>query len=108
MWEKAKNHSKSAPRPHEKGTTSLGFAPNMRTQREFERQRAMAMSAANLTTLETELEIVEQWRHEELERAGYDSESATVLAASHEVDLHYAIELLERGCPANLALQILL
>jgi hypothetical protein len=67
------------------------------------------MSAANLTTtLDSELEIVEQWRHEELARAGYDSESATVLAASHEVDLHLAVDLLERGCSIELALQILL
>ncbi len=69
----------------------------------------MAMSAANLTTtFHSELELIEQWRHEELQRAGYDGESATVLAASHEVDLHRAIELLERGCPIDLALQILL
>jgi hypothetical protein len=67
------------------------------------------MSAANLTTIqEPELELVEQWRHESLERAGYDAESALVLAASHEVDLHLAIHLLERGCSVSLALQILL
>jgi hypothetical protein len=69
----------------------------------------MAMSAANLTTrVDTELEIVEQWRHEALERAGYDAEAAVVLAASHDVDLHLAVSLLERGCSQELALQILL
>ena len=67
------------------------------------------MSAANLTSIvDTELELVEQWRREALERAGYDWESATVLAASHDVDLHRAVELLERGCSIELALQILL
>ncbi len=66
------------------------------------------MSAANLTTFDNELELVEQWRHEALERAGYDPEAATVLAASHDVDLHRAVELLERGCSVELALQILL
>jgi hypothetical protein len=67
------------------------------------------MSAANLTTsLESELELVERWRHEALERAGYDPESATVLAASHDVDLHLAVGLVEQGCPIELALQILL
>ena len=72
-------------------------------------KKAKAMSAANLTTvIDSELEIVERWRHEALERAGYDRESATVLAASHDVDLHRAIELLQRGCSADLALQILL
>ena len=67
------------------------------------------MSAANLTAIiDTELELGEQWRHEALARAGYDWESATVLAASHDVDLHRAVELLERGCSIELALQILL
>lgn len=67
------------------------------------------MSAANLTTLhEPELEAVEQWRLESLGRAGYDFESAAVLAASHEVDLHLAMQLLERGCSIDLALRILL
>jgi hypothetical protein len=67
------------------------------------------MPAANLTTLpELEIEQVERWRLESLERAGYDQESAAVLAASHEVDLHLATQLLERGCPADVALQILL
>ena len=67
------------------------------------------MSAANLITIvDSELEVVEQWRHEALKRAGYDWESATVLAASHDVDLHRAVELLQRGCSIELALQILL
>ncbi len=67
------------------------------------------MSAANVQTRpEVELELVEQWRAHSLERAGYDAESAAVLAASHEIDLHYAVRLLESGCPMDLALQILL
>ena len=55
-----------------------------------------------------ELELIEQWRLDSLERAGYDVESAAVLAASPEVDLHRAVSLLERGCTVELALQILL
>jgi hypothetical protein len=67
------------------------------------------MSAAELDTLyETELHRIERWRHEELERAGYDAESALVLAASHDIDLHDAVNLLRRGCSVDLALQILL
>lgn len=67
------------------------------------------MSAAELETLYvSEMDRIEQWRHEELERAGYDSESALVLAASHDVDLHDAVRLLKRGCTVDLALQILL
>jgi hypothetical protein len=66
------------------------------------------MSTANITESVLEVELVEQWRLDSLERAGYDAESAAVLAASHEVDLHFAVSLLQRGCPVSLALQILL
>ena len=67
------------------------------------------MSAAEVQLMHgTEIDRIEQWRHEELERAGYDPESALVLAASHDVDLHFAVDLLKRGCTVDLALQILL
>ena len=67
------------------------------------------MSTADLQTRpDFELELVERWRADSLSRAGYDAESAAVLAASHEVDLHLAVHLLERGCAIDLALQILL
>ena len=67
------------------------------------------MSAAELQTLYvSEIDRIERWRHEALERAGYDPESALVLAASHDVDLHAAVSLLECGCTVDLALQILL
>ena len=67
------------------------------------------MSTTHLT-LPPQLEIdeVERWRYHSLERAGYDRESATVLALSHDVDLHLAVSLLERGCTVEIALQILL
>ena len=69
----------------------------------------MASAAKTPTpTLDSELDLVEQWRLEALQRAGYDAESASVLAVSHEVDLHQAIDLLRRGCAVDLALQILL
>ena len=67
------------------------------------------MSAAELQERpEVEIELVERWRAQSLTRVGYDLESASVLAASHEIDLHYAMSLLERGCSVELALQILL
>ncbi|TML46860.1 MAG: hypothetical protein E6G11_06275 [Actinobacteria bacterium] len=67
------------------------------------------MSAAELEVLYlTENDRIENWRHDALARAGYDPESAVVLAASHDVDLHAAVSLLERGCSVELALQILL
>lgn len=69
----------------------------------------MSAAEAELETYyTTEIIRIEQWRHEELERAGYDPESALVLAASHDVDLHSAVNLLRRGCSVDLALQILL
>jgi hypothetical protein len=58
--------------------------------------------------VETELERVERWRAEELIRAGYDADAALDLAARADVDLHGAVELLERGCPADVAVRILL
>ena len=67
------------------------------------------MSAAELELVHvSERDRIEQWRHEALERAGYGPEAAIVLAASHDIDLHYAVNLLERGCTVELALQILL
>ena len=58
--------------------------------------------------VETEIERVERWRAEALIRAGYDAHAATELAGRMDVDLHRAIQLLEEGCPPDLALQILL
>jgi hypothetical protein len=58
--------------------------------------------------IETETERVERWRAEELMRAGFDPAAAVELACCFEVDLHSAIDLLERGCPADLAVRILL
>ena len=66
------------------------------------------MSIVDVTDTNFELERVELWRLDSLRRAGYDSESAAVLAASPEVDLHRAVSLLEQGCTVELALQILL
>jgi hypothetical protein len=65
------------------------------------------MSTTDVTK-RSELEQVERWRAGELERAGYPREAAARLAARHDVDLHRAVELLERGCSPELALQILL
>ena len=67
------------------------------------------MSAAELQERpDVQIELVERWRAQSLARVGYDLESAAVLAASHEVDLHLAMHLVESGCPVDLALQILL
>ena len=51
--------------------------------------------------------LVLSWRYEVLFRAGYSRDEAFQLARD-KADLHKATELLERGCPAELALDILL
>jgi hypothetical protein len=60
------------------------------------------------TIIETESERIERWRAEELERAGYTPQSAAKIAVRSDIDLHFAVDLLERGCPPDLALKILL
>ena len=57
---------------------------------------------------ETETERIERWRYEALVRAGYEAAAARRIAARHDIDLHHAVDLLERGCSAELALAILL
>jgi hypothetical protein len=67
------------------------------------------MSQTELYVLEdTELEKIERWRAEELVRAGYGTRAAGRLSARHDIDLHRAVELLEQGCPPELATKILL
>ena len=67
------------------------------------------MAAPDITLIEqTETERIERWRAEELARAGYEPRAAGRLAVRHDVDLHAAVDLIQRGCPADLALKILL
>jgi hypothetical protein len=66
------------------------------------------MTTAETNVRPTEQELVEQWRAEELERAGYPAGAAAELAMRSDVDLHRAAELLQQGCTPELALQILL
>jgi hypothetical protein len=67
----------------------------------------MTMSAVE-TPIETESERVERWRMDELLRVGYDFQTAAVMAADTEVDLHTAVDLVEQGCPPDVAARILL
>ena len=50
---------------------------------------------------------VASWRREQLARAGFAPSLAARAAADGRYDLHALIELVERGCPAELALRIL-
>ena len=67
------------------------------------------MTAADTETRTgTEIERIERWRAEALERAGYAPEAAREIAARLDVDLHQATDLLVQGCSQDLALRILL
>jgi len=65
------------------------------------------MPAAD-TEIRDETELVEAWRAEQLELAGYGAAAAAELALRLDVDLHTAVELLGHGCTPELALKILL
>lgn len=66
------------------------------------------MPTAETNVRPTEQELVELWRAEELERAGYPPQAAAELAVRSDVDLHRASELIAKGCTPELALAILL
>ena len=70
-------------------------------------RKSMAAAEAGVQ-VETEIERIEAWRAEELERAGYPAAAAEKLAVRHDVDLHVAGDLLRSGCSVDLALEILL
>jgi ABC-type phosphate/phosphonate transport system substrate-binding protein len=66
-----------------------------------------------MTTAETEVrasetQLIEGWRAERLELAGYTPSQAAEIATRQDIDLHTAVDLVGRGCPAELALKILL
>lgn len=67
----------------------------------------MAQTEVNVLE-DTELERIQAWRAEELERAGYGTRAAGRLAARQDIDLHRAVGLVEQGCPPELAVKILL
>jgi hypothetical protein len=50
---------------------------------------------------------IASWRYQRLRRAGLDANPAEVLAHDSDLDLHALIELVERGCPPELAARIL-
>ena len=67
------------------------------------------MSTTQFEEIESpEVEAVLRWRFEELMRVGFDAGSALILAGHAEVDLHAVRRLVERGCPPDTALQIVL
>lgn len=65
------------------------------------------VTPATPTSTRTATDPVQQWRLQELVRAGYPPYEALVLSRS-SVDLHEATRLARRGCPPRTALRILL
>jgi hypothetical protein len=55
----------------------------------------------------TDTEDVSAWRTQRLEQAGFRHELADELSHRCGYDLHALIELVERGCPPELAVRIL-
>lgn len=55
-----------------------------------------------------ETQRIYRWRLRELLCAGYDRQSARLLAGDFAVDLHLAADLSRGGCPPATALRILL
>jgi hypothetical protein len=66
------------------------------------------MRPTTLTPAAAELDPVQQWRLQELVRAGYPPYEALLLSRRSDVDLHEATRLVRRGCPARTAARILL
>ena len=52
-------------------------------------------------------ESVVAWRARRLREAGFDDRLAAAVARDQRRDLHALLELVERGCPPELALRIL-
>jgi hypothetical protein len=50
---------------------------------------------------------VVEWRRGRLLRAGFATDLATLLAVDCDVDLHALLDLIDRGCPPDLAARIL-
>jgi len=56
---------------------------------------------------EQDLDSIVGWRARRLVRAGLDRAAAERIAANPDYDLHAVFELVDRGCPVELAVRIL-
>jgi hypothetical protein len=73
------------------------------------RDNGVTLATLDIQTVEDqELQQIRRWRLEILSEAGYAPGVAAELADRLDVDLHQAVRLLERGCPVDLAAQILI
>lgn len=47
------------------------------------------------------------WRHRNLVEAGFDEQMAGIIAVEPGLDMHALLQLIDRGCPPELAVRIL-
>jgi hypothetical protein len=66
------------------------------------------MTAAQLEEQQVTADQVVGWRFEQLLHAGYEPRKAKLVSRRPDIDLHQALELVQRGCSHELALSILL
>ncbi len=67
------------------------------------------MAAAQLDEVDlVETDHVRRWRFDELLQAGYDIADAADVALRTDIDLHWAMRLVQRGCPSATAARIAL
>lgn len=59
------------------------------------------------TTSERDVHDVVRWRREQLVRSGFAFPLAARMAEDGRYDLHALIDLVERGCPPEVAVRIL-
>ena len=48
-----------------------------------------------------------RWRAQRLQRAGFSAELANRIVDENRIDVHAVLELVDRGCPPELAARIL-
>jgi len=65
------------------------------------------MGARQSYVLEGNRARVLRWRAARLERAGFDASLALRVACEPGSDIHRLLELVDRGCPPQLAVRIL-
>jgi hypothetical protein len=67
------------------------------------------VAAAQLEQVDlVEIDVIRRWRFDELLRAGYDIADAADVALRTDIDLHWAMRLVQRGCPSATAARIVL
>ena len=59
------------------------------------------------TTATAPVDEIERWRRGQLSSSGFSPALAAAVASDPRYDLHALIELVERGCPPDLAARIL-